>query len=252
MKKRRWRVKCVVDQVSANDRRRLHASQKNRHRHDNDRILDDSDGKNLRNESVAQTRQQLVRPWPWRPYQSARLRRPSGSCRSISFGGAPWITRRQSQLESEPCEPGRNNASRRRAFTRLKTEREARQGKELPHAGGQTSDRCWCVEDAGQVQGRISLVRERAIGKHVQNADDGVASDERVIMGVFDSIIAERIDPKLLNVCREVELDFVSQFDESRVDDKQPKHRRKFVHERQNGGIRQSQECLRQRHRSSA
>ena len=28
----------------------------------------------------------------------------SGPCRSISFGGALWITRRRSQLESEPCE----------------------------------------------------------------------------------------------------------------------------------------------------
>ena len=39
-------------------------------------------------------------------------------------GGALLITRRQSQLGSEPCEAGRNNPSKRRAFTRLKTERE--------------------------------------------------------------------------------------------------------------------------------
>ena len=41
--------------------------------------------------------------------------RPSGSCRSSSFDGALRITRRQSQLESESCEAGRNNPSRRHA-----------------------------------------------------------------------------------------------------------------------------------------
>ena len=51
--------------------------------------------------------------------------KPSRSCRSSSFGGALRITRRPSQLESEPCEAGRNNPSRRHASTRLKTE-EAR------------------------------------------------------------------------------------------------------------------------------
>ena len=29
---------------------------------------------------------------------------------------------------------------------RSRTERDARQGKELPDVGGQTSDRCGCVE----------------------------------------------------------------------------------------------------------
>ena len=48
--------------------------------------------------------------------------RPSGSCRSSSYGGALRITRRQSQLESEPCEAGRNNPSRRHASTRLRME----------------------------------------------------------------------------------------------------------------------------------
>ena len=62
------------------------------------------------------------------------------------------MTRLQSQLESEPSEGGRINPSRRRAFTRLKTAKEAKQSKELPDAGEQTSDRCWCAEDAGQVQ----------------------------------------------------------------------------------------------------
>ena len=35
------------------------------------------------------------------------------SCRSSSFGEVLWITRRQSQLESEPCEAGWSNPSRR-------------------------------------------------------------------------------------------------------------------------------------------
>ena len=35
------------------------------------------------------------------------------SCRSKSFGEVLWITRRQSQLESEPCEAGWSNPSRR-------------------------------------------------------------------------------------------------------------------------------------------
>ena len=49
---------------------------------------------------------------------------PSGPRRSSSFGGALRITRRQSQLESEPCEAGRNNP-RRHASIRLRME-EAR------------------------------------------------------------------------------------------------------------------------------
>ena len=71
--------------------------------------------------------------------------------------------------------------------TRLKTEREARQGKELPNVG-QNSDRCWSAEDAGQVQRWVSLVRERADGKYVQSSDDGVTSDDRVMMDAFDFI----------------------------------------------------------------
>ena len=51
--------------------------------------------------------------------------KPRGSCRSSSFGGAPRSTRRQSQLESEPCEAGRSFPSRRCESTRLKME-EAR------------------------------------------------------------------------------------------------------------------------------
>ena len=35
------------------------------------------------------------------------------SCRSNSFGEVLWITRRQSQLDSEPCEAGWSNPSRR-------------------------------------------------------------------------------------------------------------------------------------------
>ena len=35
------------------------------------------------------------------------------SCRSNSFGKVLWITRRQSQLESEPCETERCSPSRR-------------------------------------------------------------------------------------------------------------------------------------------
>ena len=74
---------------------------------------------------------------PERACKAVRLSksRPSGSCRSSSFGGALRITRRQSQLESEPCEAGRNNPSRRHASTRLRME-EAR--LEPLSVGGET------------------------------------------------------------------------------------------------------------------
>ena len=64
--------------------------------------------------------------------------RPSGSCRSSSFGGALRITRRQSQLESELCEAGRNNPSRRHASTSLRME-EARL-EAVSDGGGTGSD----------------------------------------------------------------------------------------------------------------
>ena len=35
--------------------------------------------------------------------KSSSETQPDGSCRSSSFGGVLWITRRQSQLGSEPC-----------------------------------------------------------------------------------------------------------------------------------------------------
>ena len=47
--------------------------------------------------------------------------RPSGSCRSSSFGGALRSMRHQSQLESEPCEAAQNNPSGRHASSRLRT-----------------------------------------------------------------------------------------------------------------------------------
>ena len=37
--------------------------------------------------------------------------RRDGPCRSNLFGGVLWITRRQSQLEYEPCEAVRRNPS---------------------------------------------------------------------------------------------------------------------------------------------
>ena len=61
-------------------------------------------------------------------------------------GGALWITRRRSQLESELCEVVRNNPSRQHVPTRSRTERDARHGKELPAAGGQNVDKCGYVE----------------------------------------------------------------------------------------------------------
>ena len=103
------------------------------------------------------------------------------------FGGAPRITRRQSQLESQPCASVRNNPSRRHAFTRLRTEREAWEGEELSDVG-QNPDRCSFAEDAGRVQRWVCLVRERPDGKYVQSSDDGGDPDDRVMMDVFDFI----------------------------------------------------------------
>ena len=105
------------------------------------------------------------------------------------------------------------------------------QGKEVPDADGQTSDGCLCEEDEGQVQGWISLVREGADDKHVQIADGGVASDERVMMDVFDSTNG---DPKSSEVVERAEksgVRFVSQLDDSRMDQKQPEYRRKLCRE---------------------
>ena len=60
--------------------------------------------------------------------------KPSGSCGQRSIGGALGITRRQAQLESEPCDAGRNNPSSRHASISLRTE-EARV-KPLSVGGG--------------------------------------------------------------------------------------------------------------------
>ena len=120
----------------------------------------------------------------------------SGPCRSISFGGALWITRRRSQLESEPCEAVRNNPSGQHVPTMWRTERDARQGRELPAAGGQTFDRCWCVEG------------EHAISRRVQSSDGRIRKRNgsrrvhslkllRVVMDVFDSTSESCLDPKL-------------------------------------------------------
>ena len=65
--------------------------------------------------SVPEQLGSLMKKWEDRAPKVIELRnavsptesRPSGSCRSSSFGGALRITRRQSQLES--CEAGRNN-----------------------------------------------------------------------------------------------------------------------------------------------
>ena len=103
--------------------KKLQASYEHRLVHDSDSLPEDSGGRNTRHESVARTREQLNERIV-RLCQREGLWRPSGSCGSISYGGALWITRRPSQLESEPCEAGRNNPSRRRVFTRLKTDRE--------------------------------------------------------------------------------------------------------------------------------
>ena len=59
--------------------------------------------------SVAQVREQ--------PREQLGKPRPDGSCRSDLFGGVLWITRRQSQLESEPCEAGRSTPSGRHGST---------------------------------------------------------------------------------------------------------------------------------------
>ena len=132
--------------------------------------------------------------------------------------GALWNTRRQSQLESEPCEAGRSNPSRQRAFTRLRTEREARRGKDVPNVDGQTSDRCWCAEDAGQVQRWVSSVREHAGNKHAQSSDDdgGFGSDRHESRRLHSQNrdvleLGEHIE-ELLDV-----FDFTSQLDVWRV-----------------------------------
>ena len=120
----------------------------------------------------------------------------SGPCPSISFGGALWITRRRSQLESEPCEAVRNNPSRQHVPTMWRTERDARQGKELPDAGGQSFDRCWCVEG------------EHAISRRVQSSDGRIRKRNgsrrfhslkllRAMMDVFDSISESCLDAKV-------------------------------------------------------
>ena len=48
--------------------------------------------------------------------------RPDGSCRSSSFGGVLWSTRRQTQLESGPCKAGWRNPSRRHESTGYRAE----------------------------------------------------------------------------------------------------------------------------------
>ena len=45
--------------------------------------------------------------------QMSRVEKREAQHCSISFGEVMWITRRQSQLESEPCEAGWSNPSRR-------------------------------------------------------------------------------------------------------------------------------------------
>ena len=54
----------------------------------------------------------------------------------------------------------------------------------------------------------VSLVRERADGKHVQSSDGGVTSYERVVLVVLDSISGTRLDPELLHVSRQFEFRF--------------------------------------------
>ena len=80
--------------------------------------------------------------------------------------------------------------------TMWRTERDARQGKELPAAGGQTFDRCGCVEG------------EHAISRRVQSSDGRIRKRNgsrcvhslkllRVVMDVFDAIRESSLDPKL-------------------------------------------------------
>ena len=59
-----------------------------------------------------------------------------------------------------------------------------------------------------KIKGWISSMWERADGKHVQDADDGVTSDDCVMMDVFDYIRGALLDTTT------VELDFVSQLEE--------------------------------------
>ena len=92
---------------------------------------------------------------------------------------------------------------------------------------------------------------KRADDQDVQRVDDGVTSDERVMMDVFGSFSAECADPKSSEMSRNVEFDFVSQLDKKRMDDKQPEHRRNCAG-KANDGNPQFQACLRQWNRLSA
>ena len=110
----------------------------------------------------------------------------------MMFGGVLWISRRQSQLESEPLEAVRSNPSRRHGSTRSRMEREARQ----------TSGRSWCAEGADQTQGSISSLLEKAGGRHAQSSDGGIGGDGfvhsskhfRVMLDVFDSTSGTRFE----------------------------------------------------------
>ena len=80
-----------------------------------------------------------------------------GSLWSNLFGGVVWITRRQSQLESEPCEAVRSNPSRQHGSTRATGSGHAK------------------IEKSGdQTQRWISSSHERPDDRDAQRSDECV------------------------------------------------------------------------------
>ena len=116
--------------------------------------------------------------------------------------------RRQSQLESEPCEAGRSNPSRRQGATGSRTEREARQGNEL------LASSSWCAEGAGQTQRWVSSVREHAEGRYAQTSAGCIGGERHRSQCAhsyeFDVLEFDEYTEELLEVSRQVELDFMS------------------------------------------
>ena len=109
-----------------------------------------SDGDpDVRYEGVAQMRGQL-REHLGKPQRD-------GPCRSNLFGGVLWITRRQSQRESEPCEARRCNPSRQHGFT--------------------GSGRAEIVKGADQTQGWVSSSDEHADGRDAQRSDSYIGGE---------------------------------------------------------------------------
>ena len=83
--------------------------------------------------------------------------RRDGPYRCSLFGGVLWITRRQAQLESEPCEAVRCNPSRQHGST--------------------GSGRAEIVKGEDQTQGWVSSSDEHADGRDAQRSDSCIRGE---------------------------------------------------------------------------